>query len=306
MTRRCKANLWIWLAAVLATGFASPCSAIDYQPFDWIPFAPGTNVAMGYYDFGAHTFNGTIAGTANNNANLDSHIGIARYLHYGEISEHPYVLDFILPFGALTGGKIDGERLGDASGVGDPIASVGYWFINHPEQKRYLSAATFLTVPIGAYDSHRVLNLGGNRWQNDLQVDFTQGFLDKYTVDVAADWIWYGDNTKAGTGHQTLSQSATYTAYLWLSRDITPEIQRVFPSALNASISVGYAGSFSGAQKLDGVSTGLKTDEHQIRLTYMQFITPTVQGLLSFNHDIAASGQLKQDFGLLARVAVIF
>ncbi|GGF49280.1 hypothetical protein GCM10011611_64630 [Aliidongia dinghuensis] len=261
---------------------------------------------MAYYDFGAHSFNGTIAGTAKNNANLDSHIGVGRYLHYGEIFEHPYVLDFILPFGALTGGKIDGKRLGDASGVADPIASVGYWFINQPEQKRYLSAATFLTLPIGTYDSHRVLNLGGNRWQNDLQVDFTQGFLDKYTIDVAADWIWYGDNTRAGTGHQTLKESATYTSYLWLSRDMTPEIQRVFPSALNASISVGYAGSFGGAQKLDGISTGVKTNEHQIRLTYMQFITPTLQGLLSVNHDIAAHGQLKQDFGLLARIAIIF
>ena len=261
---------------------------------------------MGFYEYGAHTFNGTIAGTANNNANLDSHIGIARYLHYGEISEHPYVLDFILPFGALTNGKIDGKRLDDASGVGDPIASVGYWLINRPEQKRYLSAATFLTLPTGTYDSHRVLNLGGNRWQNDLQVDFTQGFFDKYTIDIAGDWIWYGDNTEAGTGHQTLSQSDTYTAYLWLSRDITPEIQRIFPSASNASISVGYAGVFGGAQKLDGVPTGVKTNEHQIRFTYMQFITPSVQGLLSFNHDIAAQGQLKQDFGLLARIAIIF
>jgi hypothetical protein len=280
---------------------------MDYQPFDWIPAPPGKNVAMGYYEFGSHNeFNNTITGTVKKGTNLDSHIGIARYLHYSEIFEHPYVLDFILPFGALTGAKIAGKHLGDASGVADPIASVGYWFINQPEQKRYLSAVTFLTLPIGTYDSHRVLNLGGNRWQNDLQADFTQGFLDKYTIDIAADWIWYGDNTKAGTGHQTLSQSATYTAYLWLSRDITPEMQRIFPSALNASISVGYAGSFGGAQKLDGVSNGAKTDEHQIRFTYMQFLTPTWQGLLSFNHDIAARGQFKQDFGMLARIAKIF
>ena len=96
----------------------------------------------------ARTFNGTLAGTANNNANLDRHIGIARYLHYSEISEHPHVLDVILPFGALTGGKIAGRRLGDASGVGDPIASVGYWFISQPDEKRYLPVATFLTLPI--------------------------------------------------------------------------------------------------------------------------------------------------------------
>jgi len=306
MLGRWKACLWAVVATALATIVPSPCLAIDYQPFDWIPFAPGTNVAMGYYDYGAHSFNGTIAGTAKTNINLDSHIGVGRYLHYSEIGGHPYVLDFILPFGALTGGKIDGKRLGDASGVGDPIASVGYWLVNQPEQKRYLSAVTFLTLPIGSYDSHRALNLGGNRWQNDLQVDFTQGFLDKYTIDVSADWIWYGDNTEAGAGRQTLSQSSTYTTYLWLSRDMTSEVQQIFPSALNASLSLGYAGSFGGAQRLDGVSTGVRTEEHQIRLTYMQFLTPTLQGLLSFNHDIAAHGQLKQDFGLLARIAFIF
>ncbi|WP_158628722.1 transporter [Dyella choica] len=307
--RKCrwKRSLRFWLAAVFATGVASPCLAIDYQPFDWIPAPPGTNVVLVYYDYGAHNeFNSPIAGTAKNNTHLDSYIGVARYLHYGEISGHPYVLDFILPFGALTDGKIAGKRLGDTSGVADPIASVGYWFVNQPDKKRYLSAVVFLTVPIGSYDSHRVLNLGGNRWQNDLQVDYTQGFLDKYTFDIAADRIWYGDNTRAGTGHQTLSQSATYTAYIWLSRDITPEMQRIFPGALNTSISVGYAGAFGGSQRLDGVSTGGKTHEHQIRFTYMQSISPTWQGAISLSHDVEARGQFKQNFGVLVRIAKSF
>ena len=35
----------ISLAAVLATAIASPCLAIDYQPFDWVSMAPGTNAA---------------------------------------------------------------------------------------------------------------------------------------------------------------------------------------------------------------------------------------------------------------------
>jgi hypothetical protein len=38
----------------------------------------------------------------------------------------------------------------------------------------------------------------------------------------------------------------------------------------------------------------------------MQFFTPTLQGLISLNHDIEARGQFKQDFGLLARIAKLF
>ena len=89
MTGRCTVNLWIWLAAVLTAGIAPPCLAVDYQPFDWVPLPPGTNVAMGFYEYGAHTFNGTIDGTANNNATLDSHIGIARYLYTVKYSSIP-------------------------------------------------------------------------------------------------------------------------------------------------------------------------------------------------------------------------
>ena len=38
----------------------------------------------------------------------------------------------------------------------------------------------------------------------------------------------------------------------------------------------------------------------------MQFITPKWQGLISINHDVAVSGQFKQDFGLVLRVVRLF
>lgn len=41
---------------------ASPCLAIEYRPFDWVPFPSGSN--MGYYDSGMHNeFNSAIIGT---------------------------------------------------------------------------------------------------------------------------------------------------------------------------------------------------------------------------------------------------
>jgi hypothetical protein len=113
MAGRCKAGPGIWLAAVLAIGTASPCLAMDYQPFDWVPAPAGTNVAMLYYEYATHhEFNNTITGTVNNDTSLDSHIGIARYLHYSEALGHRDVLDFILPFGTLTNGKIAGRSPG--------------------------------------------------------------------------------------------------------------------------------------------------------------------------------------------------
>jgi hypothetical protein len=78
------------------------------------------------------------------------------------------------------------------------------------------------------------------------------------------------------------------------------------PTAIQASLSIGYAGTFGGVQRLDGVATGAKADAQQIRLSYSQFITPTWQGVLSVSHDVSASGQFKQNFGVLLRVAKFF
>jgi hypothetical protein len=292
--------------ALVATG-SGPCWALDYQPFDWVPAKSGVNVLMGYYDYGKYNeYSNFLTGPVTYDTNLDINLGVLRYLHYDTIFDHTYVLDLIVPFGSLSNGKIGGESLGSASGVADPIASVGFWFINEPDRQRYLSGVIFVTLPVGSYDRRRTLNLGGNRWQTDLQVDFTQGFLDKFTIDVSGDWVSYGNNNEAGTGSQSLSQNATYGAYAWLSYDVTSTLRRAMPAAVQASLSIGYAGTFGGVQKLEGVPTGAKTDEQQIRLSYSQFITPTWQGVLSLSHDVTASGQFKQSFGLLFRVAKMF
>ncbi|MGF6985212.1 hypothetical protein QFZ99_004689 [Paraburkholderia atlantica] len=284
-----------------------PCRAVDYQPFDWVPLKPGTNVLMAYYEFGKYNeYSNYRTGTVTHDANLDSNTGVLRYLHYNSIFGVTYVLDFILPFGTLSNGRIGGESLGSATGVADPLASIGVWLINDPARRRYLSAVVFVSLPIGSYQKGRPLNLGANRSQTDFQVDFTQGFLDKFTIDVSGDWISYGNNNEAGTGSQSLSQNSTYGVYAWLSYDMTSIVRRVMPTAKQASLSIGYAGTFGGVQKLDGVATGEKTNEQQIRLSYSQFITPTWQATLSISHDIKASGQFKQNFGVLFRLAKLF
>jgi hypothetical protein len=48
--------------------------------------------------------------------------------------------------------------------------------------------AGFLSIPIGTYDRQSALNLGQNRWQHDLQVDFTQTLFEKFTIDVSGVW----------------------------------------------------------------------------------------------------------------------
>jgi Putative MetA-pathway of phenol degradation len=295
----------ICAAVVVMVAGATPCRAVDYQPFDWVPAPRGTSILMGYYQFATHgDLTNTITGAVGN-SHLDSHIGIARYLYYNEAFGVPFVLDLILPFGALTDGKIGGNPIGSSSGIADPAVSVGAWLVNQPAHGRYLSAASFLFIPIGAYDSQSAVNLGQNRWQHDLQVDFTQTLFETFTIDVAGVWTYYGENTAAGPTRATLSQDSSWSAYAWLTYDVTPAVRRAMPTAGPSSLSAGYAGTFGGAVKIDGIPNGSKTEEHQIRFSYSQFVVPTWQVLLSLSRDVSATGQFKQDFGLLLRIAKV-
>jgi hypothetical protein len=281
--------------AVIALAAVNPCQAIDPQPGDWETY-PATNVFMGFTEFSTSSkLDNTIVGNVPD-SHVDSEIGIARFMHFGQIAGHTFGLQAILPFGSLNNAKINGQDLSDASGVSDPILAAGYWFVEDTTQKTWFSFVNFVTVPVGSYDRNRALNLGGNHWQNDIQFDVTKGFLDKWTIDVSVDWIHAWDNTEAGTGHQTLRQKEKFGNYVWLTYDLTPR----------SSLSVGYAGTYGGAQSLDGVRTGAEAGEQQIRMTYSQFITPSMQGLISVSHDVSATGQFKQDVGVLLRVAKLF
>lgn len=287
----------VWLAIALI-GAASSW-AEDYQPFDWVPLRPHSTACMLYYQFAnRNQFNNTITGNITKGTNLDSNLGIIRCVYY----EKGWDMNIVVPFGVLNNGRISGVPLSNGSGVGDPIVSAGGWLIENAERKQFLSAASYLTIPIGSYDKHQELNLGNNRWQNDLQANLTQGLLRKYTIDVSGDWVYYGDNKQAGTGNQKLSQSSSYAAYAWFSYETTSLMRNKLPSF----VSIGYLGDFGGAQKLDGVSNGAKAGEQQIRGSYTKFITPRWQVLVSASHDVTVSGQFKQDFGLTLRLAKVF
>jgi hypothetical protein len=49
----------------------------------------------------------------------------------------------------------------------------------------------------------------------------------------------------------------------------------------------------------------VETGEEQIRDNYTQYIASTWQGSITLTHDMSASVQFKQDFGLIFRVVKV-
>jgi hypothetical protein len=161
-------------------------------------------------------------------SHLNSDIGITRFKFLG----HTVAVQAIVPFGGLNDANINGHDLRSATGGGDPIFATGMWLVNDTEHNRYFSFVNFVPIPIGTYDKHGALNLGSNRWQNDLQVDYTEIFLKKVVVDAAGTWFHAWDNHKAGTGNQTLQQNETFGHFSWIGYNVTSLLKR--PPALAA------------------------------------------------------------------------
>ncbi len=300
--RRTLVSLTVLLVIALAA--VTPCRAQEYSAGDWIPFQPGTNILMGYYGFATSShLDNTIAGTVPQSS-LNTDIGIARFMHYDKFLGHTVAIQAIVPFGSLNNAKIDGQNLRNASGSGDPIIATGMWLLNDPKHNRYFSFVDFVPIPIGTYDKHSPLNLGSNRPQNDLQLNYTEVFRNKIMVDVSGSWFHAWDNHEAGTGHQTLKQKETFGTYYWVGYNATSLFKR--PENLPAWLSVGYSETYGGDKRLDGISTGEAGGAKTIKMGYSQFITPKWQALIQVSHDVDARGQFQQKVGVFVRIARVF
>ncbi len=231
---------------------ASPqtARALDVDPGDYAAAPPGTNLALGYALFGWNNRFRDKSGDSVNNSNVNSQVGILRLVHYTDwLLGITYDPQIFIPFGALNNGKLGGENLDSSFGLGDIIIASTFWFINQPEEKRWLGFTPFIYFPTGQYRSGQVLNVGENRFKEVLQVGFVQGFLDKWTVDLIADTTFYQNNSDSGAdGNTTLSQNNSYQAQAWLRYALTPTWQ----------IGGGWSGTWGGAIELGGDSTELR------------------------------------------------
>ena len=283
-------------AALLAVGPRAG-HALDVDPGDYAAAPPSTNLAIGYGLFGWNNSFKTRTGDNVPNSHLDSQFGILRLVHYTDIAGITADPQIFIPFGFLNNGKLDGEHLDAASGLGDIIIASTFWPINEPENKRWLGITPFMFFPTGSYRNKQVLNIGENRYKGVLQLGFVQGFGDKWIVDVIGDTTFYGDNPNGGaSGRSSVSQDNSYQFQTWLRYYITPEW----------AVGPGYSGTWGGTVEVGGDKSALSTEIQQLRLITQYFPLPDLQVSAQARTDVRTEGGYKQTVGLIFRVMKVF
>ncbi|MFG1403999.1 transporter [Xanthobacter sediminis] len=271
--------------------------AIDINSADYLPAPAGTNLLLFYSQYATRSEYVSASGTTiSRETNLDSYVNILRYVHYFDFAGMRMAAQALLPAGTLYNGRLDGAELSSAAGAGDPILSGVVWLVNNKASESYVALAPYLFVPLGQYDSGQALNMGENRWKLDLQGAWYQGLGNGFALQLSGDVIWYGSNTDAGGGSQTLTQDNTYQLQAWLSYAFAP----------TWSAAAGYSRFWGGTEYLAGVATGNATERDQVRLELSKFITPTFQAMASVQRDFNTSGGFPEDFRGTLRLMQVF
>lgn len=192
--------------------------------------------------------------------------------------------------------RLGGTSLDDAAGPADVILASVFWLVKDAAERRYLGVTPYIWLPVGRYTEGKSLNVGENRWKGSAQVGLDQGFGDNWAITTVADVTWYGENSDAGAGGQTLKQNPSYQLQAWLRYDTTPQ----------SSLAAGISQTLGGKQRLEGIETGLATETTQVRFAYSQFLTATfqIQGMVTT--DLRTRGGFDEDYGAQIRLLKVF
>ncbi len=282
-------------SAFLIAG-ASGARAQEIEPSDFVAAPAGTNVLLYYHFYGHDTEYKVRNGPNVKNSGLEVNTDLAIYGHFFSILGHPVLLQVKQPFGSLSGGTVGGVSLGSTYGAGNTAVSASFWPYSNPAKRTHVAIVGALNMPDGSYSSQARLNLGDNRVSGFIQLGLSKGVTDRFAFDLAFDSTFYGNNNNALPGGQKLSQSPTNRGQLWLNYAWTPTF----------TTSVGYEGLWGGREQTNGTFNGNATFEQRVRAAGSYFVTPSVQAVLDVNHDVAHSGNFKQEFGATLRLLYLF
>ncbi|MFE1597604.1 hypothetical protein [Methylobacterium sp. ID0610] len=135
---------------ILAMGVcfrADMAEAQEIMPYEFTVLPVGTNLALGYYAYGHNTDYSIARGPTFRNSGLETHVGIARFVHYDEIAGIRAGVQVFQVFGGLQDAKIGGQTLPNAFGAQNITLSAFFWPYINEDTKTAVIVVGFLNPP---------------------------------------------------------------------------------------------------------------------------------------------------------------
>jgi hypothetical protein len=184
--------------------FANLVQAQDAEPRAYSNAPIGMNFfILGYaYSEGGVSFDPSVPLTE---ANIETDIGVLAYARVLEIGGQSAKFDAIVPYASLDGTAL---YLGNpvarqVSGFADPKLRLSMNFLGAPalslqeyanyRQDLIVGGSVQVSVPVGQYDSEKLVNLGTNRWSIKPELGISKA-LGPWTLEMTGGVTFFGDN----------------------------------------------------------------------------------------------------------------
>lgn len=243
------------LGASLACAlFATPARGQSIEPHAYSPAPVGTNFVI-LAAASAHGPLETDPALPLSRIDLEAKGFLLGYSRAFDLAGKTAKLDFVVPYGKLSGRA---TFLGmpvkrQITGFSDPAARItvllhGAPAMNLPEFMAYrqdllIGASVQLSIPLGKYDRHKLLNLGSHRWSVKPELGISKKW-GRWTVETAAGITFFGDND-AFLGDHRRGEKPIYSAQGHLIYEFSPGAW----VAANLSYFTGGQSSIDGVEK---------------------------------------------------------
>lgn len=249
------------LVAVLAAGASAPARAQDLEPRAYATLPIGLNFALAGY---GHSEGGISTDPALplEDAHVNVDFAFGAFVHSLDVLGHSAKVDFTLPYAWLSGGAVyQGEPIRRVvDGFGDPSARFSINLLGGPalaprefasyEEDLVLGASARLWIPVGQYDSERLVNLGSNRWTIKPELGLVKSW-GRLQVELASGVNVYSSNPNFfGGQHRDQDPLFAQQAHLLV------RIARGTFVALDATYYSGGRTTVDGVRKDDALSNG--------------------------------------------------
>ena len=254
------------LGAACLLGAVAPAAAQELEPRAYSNLPIGLNfLALGY----AHSKGGlaTDPSVPLDDARLKIDTGLIAYVRSLDFRGRSGKFDIIVPYSHLAGSALFAgqpvER--DISGLGDPRLRLAVNLYGAPsltvsefrgfDPDLVVGASVQASVPVGQYDSSRLVNLGTHRWSVKPDFGFSKAF-GSLTADVTAGVTFFTTNHDF-FGGQTVEKDPLYS--------IQTNVSYTFSAGVWASLGATF---YSGGRTTaNGVRKNDKIDNSRFGLT---------------------------------------
>lgn len=186
-------------------------------------------------------------------SNINQNAFLLRLSHAFEVNQMPAVVYAQSSINHLNNNI---PTNANSNGIGDTTLVFALWPYVDRSKEEYFGIGAYLTLPTGAYDRNRAVNIGSNIYQKALQTGYQRKLVDNINWMAALDIVLSSDNSQY-LGSGKLEKDPLYNFQTGLQYVINPTY----------SMAMTYFYGVGGETTLDGVDRGDITKTHRYQLT---------------------------------------